>query len=1289
MKTNRKTKLGTSAATKVQNRPTGSLVLAVAGLVISLGNASATTRYVDVNSSNPTKPYTNWVTAATSIQQAVDASQAGDTVLATNGVYAVGDRETFDSYGNSFGFSRVVVTNAIALRSVNGPQLTIIDGAWEVRCVSLRAGASLTGFTLTNGYAWDSGRGWNFGGGVFCTATNAFLTNCLVTGCRADDDGGGAYGGTLDHCTLSDNHATSGGGAWSSTFYNCTLAGNEAFGWGGGTAGGALYNCTVTGNRAADYGGGAYGGDLHNCTLTGNSAHESGGGAYDGWLYNCTVTGNWAENGVGGGAYYCSLYNCIVYFNTASTEPNFDTNSDLNYCCTTPLPPGGIGNIAPDPLLASASHLSTASPCRGAGSAAYASGTDIDGELWGSPPSIGCDEYHAGAVTGALTVSLTANYTNVSVGYPVAFTALIEGRTARSVWDFGDGVSLSNRPYASHTWAAPGDYAVVLRAFNETWPGGVSATVTVHVINSVNYVALHNPTPIPPYTSWATAATNIQDAVDAAVPGGLVLVTNGVYISYVEVHTPLTLRSVNGPEFTLIAGEDSYVYLDSGASLSGFTLTNGYGLNGGGTSVASNCVIIGSLAGGASGGTLYNCTLAGNSGCGAYGATLFNCILSGNSSSDNGGGACDCTLYNCALTGNSATYYGGGAYNCTLYNCTLTGNTAASYGGGADHCTLFNCIVYFNTAPSGSNFVDDADNILNYCCTTPLPESGTGNIGLDPQLASANRLSAASPCRGAGSAAYASGTDLDGEAWGNPPAIGCDEYHAGALTGPLTVSLLANHTNMTVGYPVDFTALIEGRTTASAWDFGDGVLVSNRPYASHAWAALGDHLVVLRAYNESHPGGVSATMTIHVVQEMHYVAALSANPQPPYTNWATAATSIQAAVAAVVLPGASVLVTNGVYAGSVAVTNSVAVRSVNGAQFTIIKGGNPCVSLAAGASLTGFTLTNAYRGVSCASTNAFLTNCVIVGNGGGNGGGANGGTLCGCTLAGNATVGSGGGAYGSILYNCVLSGNSGAGYWGWFAGQHIYVPGRGGGAYDCTLYNCTLSGNTADSGGGAYGGALYNCIVYFNTASNSANYYTSSALNYCCSTPLPTNGLGNLTNAPLFVDYAGGNLRLQSNSPCINSGNNGFVTTATDLDGNPRIVRGTVDIGAYEFQGSGSLISYAWLQHYNLPTSGSADYLDFDGDGHNNWQEWICGTDPASALSVLRMLPPVAAGGHLNVSWQSMAGVNYFLERAVSLRAPFTLLATNIIGEAVSTTYTDTNAASSAPLFYRVGDRRP
>jgi hypothetical protein len=187
----------------------------------------------------------------------------------------------------------------------------------------------------------------------------------------------------------------------------------------------------------------------------------------------------------------------------------------------------------------------------------------------------------------------------------------------------------------------------------------------------------------------------------------------------------------------------------------------------------------------------------------------------------------------------------------------------------------------------------------------------------------------------------------------------------------------------------------------------------------------------------------------------------------------------------------------------------------------------------------------------------------------------------------------------------------------------------------------------------------------------------------------PTNGVGNITNAPLFVDYAGGNLRLQSNSPCINAGRNAYAPGTTDLDGNPRLVSGTVDIGAYEFQGLGSVISYAWLQRYGLPTDGSADYADPDADGRTTWQEWRCLTDPTNALSALRLLSASPTGTNVTVSWQSVAGVNYFLARSANLAAPFTFVATNISGQAGTTSYTDTNATGAGPFFYRVGVDSP
>lgn len=137
------------------------------------------------------------------------------------------------------------------------------------------------------------------------------------------------------------------------------------------------------------------------------------------------------------------------------------------------------------------------------------------------------------------------------------------------------------------------------------------------------------------------------------------------------------------------------------------------------------------------------------------------------------------------------------------------------------------------------------------------------------------------------------------------------------------------------------------------------------------------------------------------------------------------------------------------------------------------------------------------------------------------------------------------------------------------------------------------------------------------------------------------------------------------------------------------IVSGTVDIGAHKFEGAGSLISYAWLQRYGLPTDTTLDFTDPDHDGLNTWQEWRCQTCPTNALSALRLLLASPTGANVVVTWQSVAGVGYSLERSTNLASPFTLLASDILGQpgGNATSYTDTNTASLSPLFYRVSVR--
>jgi hypothetical protein len=213
---------------------------------------------------------------------------------------------------------------------------------------------------------------------------------------------------------------------------------------------------------------------------------------------------------------------------------------------------------------------------------------------------------------------------------------------------------------------------------------------------------------------------------------------------------------------------------------------------------------------------------------------------------------------------------------------------------------------------------------------------------------------------------------------------------------------------------------------------------------------------------------------------------------------------------------------------------------------------------------------------------------------------------------------------------------------------------------------------------------VINCVLYYNSPDN---YNSGGNFTNCCVTPLPSLGVNNISSPPVFVNLSAGNFRLQTNSPCINAGGNSWIACATDLDGRPRIVGGTVDIGAYEHQGAGIGEFIAWLQQHNLPANGSADYADSDGDGFNNWNEWRAGTIPTDPSSLLKMNTVTNNVSGKVVTWQSVSGITYYLQRGTNLAAPsaFSTIQSNLVGQVGTTTYTDTGAAGPGPFFYRVG----
>jgi hypothetical protein len=666
----------------------------------------------------------------------------------------------------------------------------------QVRTNSGKFGAgvysgTLSNCTLTGNSVWYGGSG----GGAYSST----LVNCTVSANTTTVNGGsgaGISGCIATNCTINNNTcngsgATVGGGATGSTLYKCTLSGNRVIG-AGAAGGGAYYctlnNCTLTGNYADHTGGGAYTCSLTNCLLTGNNGSYQGGGVAEsstvvncvirnntGGLYgggvdwhctviNCTIVGNSSQRG--GGTVECALYNCICYYNSAySYNPN-TLGGSYTYSCTPDA--GGVGNITSAPLFVNRTagdlHLLAGSPGIDAGTNAYAPFTsDYEGNLRVANGTVDMGAYEF-QQDNPMSVAIQAQYTNVVVGIQASFTGIFS-RGQTNSWDFGDGTVVSNQMSVSHTWTATGDYPVTLTVFDSSNPGGVSATFLLHVIPPpLYYVDPASTNPVAPFSSWENAATNIQDAVDAAVFGAHIVVTNSVWqdggrviygslTNRLAITKPVVVESVHGPAATVILGSATVgdtavrcVYLTNGATLSGFTLLNGATRaagdsikeqSGGGAWCEStnatvlNCLILSNAAnvygGGIRGGSLTNCSLLANatvgSGGAAYSSVLQGCLLSNNTAiisygGISGGGASSCTLFCCMLVSNvtdtpwSHPASGGGAVDSTLTSCTLTGNQGKD-GGGANNCTLRNCTLQNNT--SGSSGGAAASSTLIGC----------------------------------------------------------------------------------------------------------------------------------------------------------------------------------------------------------------------------------------------------------------------------------------------------------------------------------------------------------------------------------------------------------------------------------------------------------------------------------------------------------------------------------------------------------------------------------------------
>ena len=410
-------------------------------------------------------------------------------------------------------------------------------------------------------------------------------------------------------------------------------------------------------------------------------------------------------------------------------------------------------------------------PTPAAGDNQFTWGDLVTCRLGGSPVTAGTTQYICTGWTGTGSVPATGNSTNFSITFTNNSTLL---------WNWGINYWLDTTAGANGSvdvadgWYRAGTN-VTIKALPSSgywftgWTGDVPdadklknpLTLTMAGPRAITAAFDLSPFFVStkggdswPYTTWQTAATNIQTAVNAATAAGdgrLVLVSNGTYMisTPINIFKGVTVASVNGAGTTIIDGKNlsRCLYINhSNAVVKGFTITHGYRNgdgNGGGVMIDQ-------------GGTLASCTINNNKalnyGGGVYcyyGGIISNCSFNGNIATYGGAIQCESggAVLNCPMiSGNSASFgggvrlrYGGIVTNCAIqnnmaymsgggmqivgtgmvYGCDIIANTSSNYGGGV-YCyqggSVTNCVVRNNTGLYGGGVqCEEGGTVVN--CT--------------------------------------------------------------------------------------------------------------------------------------------------------------------------------------------------------------------------------------------------------------------------------------------------------------------------------------------------------------------------------------------------------------------------------------------------------------------------------------------------------------------------------------------------------------------------------------------
>ena len=444
------------------------------------------------------------------IQAGIDSSADADTVLVQPG--------TYNENVNFNGKNVTVASLYLTMQDTSYISQTIIDGNDAASVVTFESGedstAVITGFTLQNGFNWDTG------GGIYCDSSNPKILSNIIKD-NQSDSGGGIYCSSsnakilynnIHHNTYMSVLGTPGGGISCLEGSDCIIMYNSIHhNQNQDGSGIAVYNSDavvsnnlIYENEAWDNGGGmrCMNGDIiiTNNTFWANTAQEAGGIYVDGGC-NLTIVNNifWENISQEGGVF---LGGPIVTY--SDVEGGY----------------AGIGNIDEDPLFVDPEnydfHLQENSPCINAGDPALP--LDPDGTI----SDMGALYFQQG-----LLANFEADVTSGEIPLVVQFTDLSipnQNPITSWEWDFdNNGTVDSDEQNPTYTYSEAGSYTVSLAVndgsnsdsetkvdyINVSATGVEGETISLETILLSNYPNPFNPTTT---ISFSLITEDIKDA---------------------------------------------------------------------------------------------------------------------------------------------------------------------------------------------------------------------------------------------------------------------------------------------------------------------------------------------------------------------------------------------------------------------------------------------------------------------------------------------------------------------------------------------------------------------------------------------------------------------------------------------------------------------------------------------------------------------------------------------------------------------------------------------------------